>query len=209
MMKFDLHMHTTRHSPDSQMDPLGLVRRAVSLGLNGVVITEHDWLWTEDELAELRAAAPELVILAGVEVSAKEGHFLAYGVHDATRIPRGIGVADLCREVHFQGGVVVAAHPFRWGQPFDAILAEEKPELDGLELMTSNMDTPCRRRAAAMWHQHGLAGLGSSDAHAEEVLGVCYTEVAGKIRDGRDLVAAIRSRQTLARERKVGETDSA
>ena len=31
-MKFDLHMHTTRHSPDSQMDPLDLLRRAGEIG---------------------------------------------------------------------------------------------------------------------------------------------------------------------------------
>ena len=54
-MRFDLHMHTTRHSPDSEMDPFALVRRAQQLGLDGVVITEHDWLWTEPELEELRA----------------------------------------------------------------------------------------------------------------------------------------------------------
>ena len=55
-MKFDLHMHTTRHSPDSFMDPFALVHRARQIGLEGVVITEHDWLWTEEELDELRAA---------------------------------------------------------------------------------------------------------------------------------------------------------
>src|SRR5438270_3855805 len=120
-MKFDLHMHTTRHSPDSSMDPFVMLRRARELGLDGLVITEHDWLWTEEELDELRAAAPGLVVLAGVEVSAWEGHFLAYGVGDPFALSRGMGVAELCREVHRQGGAVVAAHPFRFGQRFNDI----------------------------------------------------------------------------------------
>jgi predicted metal-dependent phosphoesterase TrpH len=200
-MKFDLHMHTTRHSPDSNMDPLALVRRARELGLDGVVITEHDWLWTEHELGELRAAAPGLVVLAGIEVSAYEGHFLAYGVRDPFALPRGIGVAALCREVHKQGGAVVAAHPYRWGQPFDQILEREQPELDGLELMTDHMDADCRRRAAAIHRGRPLAGLGSSDAHHVETLGVCYTDFAATIRDGRDLVEAIRSRRATAHDR--------
>src|SRR5437667_6169476 len=97
-MKFDLHMHTTRHSLDSQMDPFVLVRQARKVGLDGVVITEHDWLWTEPELDELRSAAPGLIILAGVEVTAAEGHFLAYGVTNPFALPRGIGVTELCRE---------------------------------------------------------------------------------------------------------------
>jgi predicted metal-dependent phosphoesterase TrpH len=200
-VKFDLHMHTTRHSPDSEMDPLALVRRAQVLGLDGVVITEHDWLWTEDELRELRAAAPGLVVLAGIEVSCREGHFLVHGVRDPLPLHRGIGVAELCRQVHAQGGAVVAAHPFRWGQRFDEILRREKPELDGLELMSSNMDADCRRRAAEVRQARGLAGLGSSDAHSEDVLGVCYTEIAATVGDGTELAAAIRAGLTTAHER--------
>jgi hypothetical protein len=48
---------------------------------------------------------------------------------------------------------------------------------------------------------HRLVGLGSSDAHSEEVLGVCYTEFEGQIADNRDLVAAIRECRGVARER--------
>jgi predicted metal-dependent phosphoesterase TrpH len=200
-MKFDLHLHTTCHSPDSQMDPLTLVRRAGELGLDGIVITEHDWLWTEDELRELRMAAAGLIVLAGIEVSCREGHFLAYGVRDPFALPRGIGVAELCRRVHHQGGAVVAAHPFRWGQPFDDILRREQPDLDGLELMSNNMDADCRHRAAEVQQVWGLAGLGSSDAHHEDVVGVCYTDFGASIRAMPDLVAAIRQRRTTAQDR--------
>lgn len=200
-MRFDLHMHTSRHSPDSILDPFVLVRRARQIGLDGVVITEHDWLWTEAELTELRAAAPGLVVLAGIEVTCREGHFLSYGVRDPFALPRGIAVAELCREVHRQGGAVVAAHPFRWGQPFADILREERPELDGLELMTSNMDPDCRRKAHEIWQTGKLAGLGCSDAHDEQTLGFCYTVFGQPVRTSSDLVAALRARQTTAHER--------
>ena len=149
LMKFDLHLHTSRHSPDSAMGPFDMCRRAEAIGLDGVVITEHDWLWTQDEVGELRDKHPDLVILSGVEVSAREGHFLAYGITNPFATPHGIGVADLCREVHRQGGAIVAAHPFRWRQPFNDILSKHRPALDGLELMTNNMDSglpPAGRR---------------------------------------------------------------
>jgi predicted metal-dependent phosphoesterase TrpH len=200
-MKFDLHVHTTRHSPDSRMDPLAMLRQARHIGLDGVVITEHDWLWTESELEELRDQAKGLVVLAGIEVSAREGHFLVYGVTNPFAVPRGIGVADLCREVHRQGGAVVAAHPFRWGQPFEEILEEERPDLDGLEMMSNNMDADCRHRTAEVQARLGLAGLGNSDAHHEDVLGVCWTEFPAAVRTAADLVEAIRGRRTVPRER--------
>ena len=56
-MKFDHHMHTRRHSPDSEIDPLLLIERAREIGLDGVVITEHDYQWEADELADLAARA--------------------------------------------------------------------------------------------------------------------------------------------------------
>jgi predicted metal-dependent phosphoesterase TrpH len=197
-MKFDLHLHTTRHSPDSQMDPPALLRKARERSLDGVVITEHDWLWTEQELEVLRALAPDLVVLSGIEVTTRQGHFLAYGVTNPFAVPRGIGVAELCREVHRQGGAVVAAHPHRWGQPFDEFLRTERPELDGLEVMSHNMDEQCRRRAAETQRATGLPGLGNSDAHHEDVVGVCYSEFDATIRNQRDLVEAIRSRCVVA-----------
>jgi len=203
-MKFDLHIHTSRYSPDSQIEPDALLRQARAAGLDGIVITEHDCLWPAPELAELRALAPNLVVLTGIEVSARDGHFLVYGIDDPAACPRGIGVTDLCRAVHQQGGAVVAAHPFRWAQPFDEILRDEQPELDGVELMTNNMDADCRRRAAEVARQHPFAGLGSSDAHRDEMVGVCYTEFDAVIRDNADLVRAIRARRATAHDRLAG-----
>jgi predicted metal-dependent phosphoesterase TrpH len=200
-MKFDLHLHTSRHSPDSIMHPQNMLVRAREIGLDGVVITEHDWLWTEDELDELRAAEPGLVVLAGVEVTTRQGHFLAYGLTDPFAVPNGIGVAQLCREVHRQGGAVVAAHPYRWNQPFDDILRNERPELDGIEMMSNNMDAETRRRAAEVNRRLRLAGLGNSDAHRVETLGCCYTEFGAPVRDVRDLVEAIRARKTAPFDR--------
>jgi predicted metal-dependent phosphoesterase TrpH len=201
MMKFDLHLHTSRHSPDSIMSAEMMVQRAREIGLDGVVITEHDWLWTEDELDELRAIEPGLVVLSGIEVTTKQGHFLVYGVTDPFAVPNGMDVAELCREVHRQGGAVVAAHPYRWNQAFDDILREEHPDLDGLELMSNNMDRDTRRRAAALNGRLKLAGLGNSDAHRIETLGCCCTEFATPVRDLRDLVAAIRARKTAPLDR--------
>ena len=67
MIAFDMHLHTSRHSPDSAINPFSLVRQAQQLGLTGVVITEHDWLWNEEELDELRAATPAMQVYAGLE----------------------------------------------------------------------------------------------------------------------------------------------
>jgi len=196
-MTFDLHMHTSRYSPDSVIDPVQLVRRAKAVGLDGIVVTEHDRLWPEHELEELRRLQPDLVVLGGVEISGRGGDMLCYGVTDLTDLRRGVPWRDLVAEVRRQGGVVVAAHPYRWGQNFDALLEEEGVTLDGVEVMSNNMD-PDLRKAAAKFasRQPTYATLGNSDAHELDVVGRCRTVFGAEIRTMTDLTRAIRERLT-------------
>jgi predicted metal-dependent phosphoesterase TrpH len=199
-MKFDLHIHTRKHSPDAVTDPLELVKSALAAGLDGIVITEHDYMWTEKELEELRAAAPGLVILAGVEVTGRGGDVLCYGITNPFAVPRGIPWGQLCREVHKQGGVCVAAHPHRWGQPFEKLVKDQKAELDGIEVMSNNMDEQLRKQAAELLRKYPhFAQLGNSDSHDPETVGCCYTEFDATIRTNADLVAAIRGKKGVAR----------
>jgi predicted metal-dependent phosphoesterase TrpH len=204
-MKFDMHIHTRRHSPDAETDPFELVKAATAAGLDGIVITEHDYLWTEPELEELRAAAPGLVILAGIEVTGRGGDVLCYGVTDPFAVPRGIPWPELCREVHAQGGLAVAAHPNRWDQPFEKILREQEPELDGIEVMSKNMDADLRKRAAELLVKFPhFAQLGNSDSHEPATVGCCYTDFDARIRTTTDLVTAIRARKGIAKQHSHG-----
>jgi len=196
-VKFDLHMHTRRYSSDSIIDPEQLVRQARAVGLDGIVITEHDRLWPEHELDELRRLQPDLVILGGVEISARGGDVLCYGVTDISKLHRGVAWRTLVAEVHRQGGVAVAAHPYRWGQDFDALLKEEEVTLDGVEMMSNNMDPSIRRSTAIFAENHPeYARLGNSDAHEIAVVGFCRTEFSVPIKTMADLIQAIKNRQT-------------
>jgi len=207
LMKFDLHMHTRRHSPDAVTDPFDLLKSAIAAGLDGIVITEHDFLWTEPELEELRAAAPGLVILPGVEVTGRGGDMLCYGITNPFALPRGIAWGELTREVHKQGGACVAAHPHRWGQPFEKLLRDQKPELDGIEVMSNNMDADLRSKAAALLVKYPhFAQLGNSDSHDPNTVGCCYTNFDCEIRTTADLVVAIRGRKGIARVNEKAKT---
>ena len=82
-------------------------------------------------------------------MSGRDGDLLCYGVTDLSDLRRGMPWGDLCREVRRQGGAAVAAHPYRWGQDFDAAHAPMSgPISAGLEMMSNNMDPDIRRRAA-------------------------------------------------------------
>src|SRR5262249_16257051 len=116
VMKVDHHIHTSRHSPDSSIDPVELLAHAVAIGLDAVVITEHDYQWSADELADVAAREPLLRVFSGAEISAREGHFLVYGLPSLGDAPPGIFLRDLIEVVRSHQAAIVAAHPFRWDQ---------------------------------------------------------------------------------------------
>jgi predicted metal-dependent phosphoesterase TrpH len=139
------------------------------------------------------------VILAGIEVTGRGGDVLCYGVTDPFAVPRGTPWPELCRAVHAQGGVAVAAHPNRWEQPFEKIVREQRPELDGIEVMSKNMDADLRKRAAELLVKFPhFAQLGNSDSHEQATVGCCYTDFNATIRTTADLVTAIRGKKGKA-----------
>ncbi len=201
MAKIDHHVHTSRHSPDSAIAPDELIERARAAGLDAVVITEHDYQWRPAELAGLNARAGGLVVLSGLEVSAREGHFLVYGLPDDGEVEPGIALADLLGVVKGHGAAIVAAHPFRWDQDFAAILASHGPAFDALELVSNNVTPENRAKVEAVLKTTPMGSTGSSDGHVPDAVGCYYTEFPGEVRDLADFVRALRSQQGRPRHR--------
>jgi predicted metal-dependent phosphoesterase TrpH len=194
-------MHTSLYSPDSITAPEELVARAKEVGLDGVVITEHDFQWGDDELAELARQVDGLVVLSGAEVSTREGHYLVYGLPDLNEAPPGLPLAELLEVVKRYSAAIVAAHPFRWEQDFAAIVAEYGPVFDALELVSKNVTPQTRRKAAKLLSKHAMGTTGSSDSHEVETIGCYYSEFPDPIVSIADFVAALR--RGLARPRHL------
>lgn len=201
-MKFDHHLHTDRHSPDSAIAPDDLIGHARAIGLDGVVITDHDHQWAADELAELAARAAPLRVFSGAEISAREGHFLVYGLPNLDEAPPGVELAELLRLVRREGAAIVAAHPFRWDQPFETIVSRHGPIFDALELVSNNVSAETRARTGRVLRACPTMGAtGSSDAHELDVLGCYFTEFDRPIETIHDFVRALRERRGRPRHR--------
>jgi predicted metal-dependent phosphoesterase TrpH len=203
MAKIDHHVHTSRHSPDSVIEPSVLVERARLAGLDAVVITEHDYQWKPDELAALNAMADGLVVLSGVEVSALEGHFLVYGLPDLAEVGvrSGIALADLLKIVKARDAAIVAAHPFRWDQDFNGIVAQHGPVFDGVELVSNNVTPETRAKLEKLLKATPMGVTGSSDGHDPEAVGCYYTEFPGEVKTIGDFVQALRHKEGKPRHR--------
>ena len=114
-MLIDLHSHTWPKSHDSVLNPDDLVVRAKAAGLDAICFTEHDTVWSQSEIEEMRAKH-NFLVLAGVEISTDDGHILTYGID---RYVFGMHRApELAKYVEEGGGVMVAAHPYRRQMPW-------------------------------------------------------------------------------------------
>jgi predicted metal-dependent phosphoesterase TrpH len=177
-MRIDLHVHTRRHSACSFIDPAALIPTAIQSGLNGVVITEHEYQWTDEELDRLRAEAgtPGFFVAAGFEYHSTRGDVLIYGLpHDACRdFAPGMTPGEVTARADALGGVCIAAHPTREGKDFDLALAECR--MTALEVCSTNLRDHERRLAINLAKALGIPPMAASDAHTLTDIGRFATE---------------------------------
>jgi predicted metal-dependent phosphoesterase TrpH len=184
----DLHCHTRVHSACSALTPDALIRAARARGLDGVCITEHDALWSADDIGGL-ADEMGFVVLRGMEVTTEVGHVLVYGLdrHE----PAMASLHELKRIVRDRGALMFLAHPSRrYGTlpPDDLASTFDSVEShNGTEGMLQNDN------AARLAQGLSLPGIGGSDAHSVREVGVCATRFGTAIRDERSFLDALRA----------------
>jgi predicted metal-dependent phosphoesterase TrpH len=182
----------------SSMSPDALLTRARELGLGGFAVTEHDSTWPEEHFLELSGSASRLgmLIINGAEIRAYDsvtyncqGDFLVFGVRRP--IPQPITARALARFVHGEGGVIIAAHPFRyWLGAGDLVF---DLDLDGIEVFNLNHTPEMEARAMEAASRLGIPSTGGSDAHHPSAVGRCHTLFAQDIFTEADFLRELKS----------------
>lgn len=208
---FDLHIHTTKGSSDSNLSPEDLVLEAERLGLMGLCITEHSGPWDRHQF-ESFASKHNVVLVRAMEVDTDQGHMLAFGLD---RYQSGFERAEeLRRAADALGGFIVSAHPFR------GVLSRpgrERPKLyQGMAGPLPNrpeeaLEHPVFRLVHAIEVANGgtvdrenefamkVAGLlrlpvtGGSDAHSVNGLGLFVTAFRDEVHSEAEFLRALHS----------------
>ncbi|WP_435360440.1 CehA/McbA family metallohydrolase [Haloarchaeobius sp. DFWS5] len=170
LLALDLHVHSDA-SYDGH-EPVELIlEHAADIGLDGVVITDHDRIEASRRAADL-AAEFGLVGVPGVEVSTADGHLLAIGVDE--RPPRGEPLADTVETVRQFGGAAVVPHPFQ--RTRHGVRKSKLSDCDAIEVYNSMLFTGYQnRRARRFARNRGYGEVGGSDAHYLMNVGRAYT----------------------------------
>lgn len=202
----DLHVHTRYGSACSRIDPQRLVEVAKDLGLDGICLTEHDYLWDADRVKDLSDNSG-VVIFRGIEASTDQGHLLVFGLKD---YPQDLGCAEKLRQAADEmGAVIVAAHPYRhtprwvtWkkvGKRPAFRLAHEVEAYNGISSDTDN------ELASQLCTRLGFRGVGGSDAHSLSQVGLGVTIFDHRITSDDELVEALKGKAFSAGRLTAGD----
>jgi predicted metal-dependent phosphoesterase TrpH len=150
-----------------------------------IAVTDHDEI-AGAYIARDYAKERGIDVIIGEEISSREGHILAYFIHE--RIAPGMSARDTIHAIHEQGGLAVAAHPYDWmvrslgrfGLLTRAAGSNPEWAIDAIETLNSSLFP----RYANMTAHHaaqrlGLPMVGGSDSHQLGTVGYGYTLCAG------------------------------
>ena len=186
-MHYDFHVHTSRYSPCALDSPETICKRALEAGLAGIAITEHDLWWPSEELQSLADRFPELVIFRGAEYACPEGHFLVFlpNGEDGGKDLNARSVLNLIAGVHERGGMLIWAHPLRFGESLGWL---KKAKLDGIEVASSNINARLGNIARKLAAHRDLGMFRNSDTHRANTLGKYYNEIPLQLRNTAEMI---------------------
>ncbi len=203
-MIFDLHLHTRNYSDCSFINPEDLICRAVEIGLDGLALTEHGMRWPDDKFDDLRRIADPhgLVLINGQEIftasneSEMEGEFLVFGLKKS--VVRVFPARELVERVHGEGGILIAAHPYKLSRNgrYKYYGAGDRVfdlQVEGVELFHPDHTDQTIQKLSRIIKDLGLPATGGSDAHKVFNVGACVTVFEGEVRGEDDFIRQVRS----------------
>ena len=200
-MKLDMHIHS-RYSRDAKASPKEIAAECKRVGLDGFAIADHNAI--QGSLDAVSASAETgLIVVRAVEVSAEEGHVLAYGIREL--VPKGLPVAETIDKIHAAGGLAVAAHPKRFPSGM-GIEAARAGKFDAIEVLNGNNAGRSNGMARRVAEERKLPKTGGSDSHELESIGRAFTVIDDASTEDQVLDAILKNRSTVGgRSRSMGE----
>lgn len=196
-LKFDIHLHTNAYSPCSIMYPEEMVENAISAGLNGIVITEHHYQWTEKEIEKLKEKVfvNGLIIFSGAEITTDAGDLLIFGLPNKiiTRWKNFVPVEEVIAKVEEHDGFCIAAHPTRSYHHFDQRL--ETLPIPAMEVRSVNMNVVEQERASLWAKNLNRIQICASDAHQPFYVGKYWIDVELETPDKINFISALKNKR--------------
>jgi PHP domain len=197
----DLHMHTVHSDGDWTIEEL--VSSAQSVGLDFIVITDHNTASHHSEIDRLSKGLRQPLVLRGEEITTYGGHTNALGLPSGSWIDFRSRPGDTARilsiaaQVHRTGALISINHPFALCGGCAWSYDGAARDFDAIEVWNGKWDQT-DEQAVTMWDkllQSGrqITAIASSDSHrATNPIGQPTTNVGAVKLSQSELLDAIR-----------------
>ena len=177
--------------------------RAHTLGLDGVIFSEHSRHWIPQEKNAFGAR----------EYSTEYGHIIVIGDLPKTSNPSAV---DLREHLNTHDGIMILAHPFRYIRSggnllycevvthSDVAILADHPVfkiVDEIEVLNGGCTQHENDLAREVARHVGMRGMAGSDAHSTGEIGHCATAFEDSVQSLDGLIDAIRRRRFTAVQR--------
>lgn len=197
-MKVEIHCHTDRYSPCSQIPPRELVAMAEASGYDALFITDHHKVWDPTELAALQEQSSRVRLFSGIEITlADRVDILVLGANDP--IYETLKTPDaVFAQAAVDGYATIVAHPFRWMDELPPYCALA----DAVETRTCNHGQENWIQSALRYSmEHHMTTVYSSDAHGLNFMNKFWIETFDTFETPQDFRRAIVSEKFSNRSR--------
>ncbi|MGI6365114.1 MAG: PHP domain-containing protein [Bacillota bacterium] len=190
-MKVDIHVHTNKYSNCGVSSPEEMVQAAMACGLDAIVLTEHDYMWGPEELADLQARFPGIKLFSGIEVSIDSAeHIVVIGVPHPQLFSPFMKPADLVAAVRQHQGAAILAHPYRWSPSVRQDILDAR--LDAIEIFSNSIRNYMQQPIRGLQQKLDLPLVACSDGHHTQHLGLYALDLHQPAKDDKGLARMIR-----------------
>lgn len=191
-MKIDMHCHCSERSSCSVVSEKDLIETAIAQGLDGLVITDHNTMMSQEHLEALNQQYAPFRIFSGVEITDEETgeDILVIGIAQPLWPGMQWVYADLHAFCRQQGGAMILAHPYRYDPSVLSPVSTLPP--DGIEVHSSNIGKCDEALIQQLAQENNCRLFANSDAHSADTVGIYYNDFTDPIATDAQLADAIR-----------------
>ncbi len=221
MYKYELHLHSKLTSKCAASESFEYVAAAKEKGYAGMVFTNHffrgnsaidkslpwrdfvgfyekDYLLAKEEGERL-----DIDVIFGIEEGYGNGkECLIYGLTpedfaECSDFPK-MPIDEISAFVRSKNGIIACAHPYRArGYIKDSERDPVVQYFDAVEVYNAGNAPGEDDKALAFAEKHGLLQISGGDVHRDSDFGSSGIILPERVRDGKELVAALRKEQPL------------
>lgn len=168
IFSYDLHVHSI-YSYDSISFPKYILKKAKSIGLNGIAVTDHDTIKGAQKLVKANKYDGELDVIVGSEIKTDSGDIIGLFLDDDIT---SRNIYEVLEEINEQNGFSILPHPYK---TFDIVPEDILSIVGAVELMNGRISKDLNDMSKELVQKKNLLYTGGSDAHFVSHIGSVYT----------------------------------